>query len=156
DPAKTKSQDPLVSARGTVKLFQATFKVTLEKHIRRGHAVPKYLSTWFEPVAGTIPQAGEIPGAIRIALPRPLTAQGPRLPIGVRDDDNYLRVPGDIAQTMRASLVHRMQLSSGDRATGGNVRVAVIDQGFYPHPYFHDYGYRITREAAPGATDPSE
>src|SRR5215831_13395226 len=96
DPVKTKSPDPLVSAGGTVKLFEATFKVTLEKHIRHDPAIPKYLSTWFEPVAGKLPNTSEIPGAIRVALPRPPTALAPRLPIGVRGLGNYVRVPGDI------------------------------------------------------------
>jgi subtilisin family serine protease len=48
-----------------------------------------------------------------------------------------------------------MQLPSGDRATGGGVPVAVIDTGFYPHPYYIDYGYNITAVAAADASDPT-
>jgi subtilisin family serine protease len=155
DPAKTKSPSPLVTAHGPVKLFESTFKVTLEKHVRQDHALPASLSAWFEPADGKEPQASEIPGALRIALPRPPTPQAPRLPIGISESSD-LRVPGDIAQTMRASRVHRMQLSSKDRATGGNIRVAVIDLGFYPHPFYKDHGYRITRQAAADTSHPEK
>src|SRR6476660_7995350 len=64
DPVKTKSQSPLVSAQGTVAVFEATFKVTLEKHIRGGDKTrPCHLSEWFETVSDSLPDTSEISGA---------------------------------------------------------------------------------------------
>jgi hypothetical protein len=154
DPARTKSQSPLVSAHGTVALFESTFKVKLEKHIRQGDTtIPCHLSEWFETASGAEPVTSEIPGALQVALPRPPTPLTPRLPIGGKGP-TILHIPGDIAQLTRATRVHREVLPSGDRATGGGVHVAVIDTGFYPHPYYRDHGYRITRIGTPGGNDP--
>jgi subtilisin family serine protease len=154
DPLKTKIQSPLVSAHGTVALFEKTFKVILEKHIRRGDkSIPSRLTEWFETASGADPVASEVPGALKIGLPRPPTLLIPSLPIGVRGSTN-LRMPGDIAQLTCASRVHREVLPTKAQATGGGVRVAVIDSGFYPHPYFSGHGYRITRIPTPGGDDP--
>jgi subtilisin family serine protease len=51
-----------------------------------------------------------------------------------------------------ASAVHRQQ-SGGVRATGSGIGVAVIDTGFYRHPYFADHGYDIQRVCAEGEVD---
>lgn len=59
-----------------------------------------------------------------------------------------LRVPGDVAQVMRASAVH----STG--VTGRGVRVAMVDSGFYHHPYFKAHGYNFLSIPAPDVTEP--
>jgi subtilisin family serine protease len=68
-------------------------------------------------------------------------------------NDLAIRLPGDVAQLTRASATHRRSVSTGNRATGDGVTVAVIDSGFADHPYYRDHGYRITRMAASDVTD---
>ncbi len=65
-----------------------------------------------------------------------------------------LHLPGDVSQILGASAVHRQVLCTGDKATGGDVGIAVIDSGFYPHPYYSDYQYKITRIAADDTSEP--
>ena len=63
------------------------------------------------------------------------------------NDKFRLRVPGDIAQLMNASPVHKTGI------TGSGIKVAMVDTGFYHHPYFHEQGYNFLSIAAPDATD---
>ena len=63
------------------------------------------------------------------------------------DDKFRLRVPGDIAQLMNASQVHKRGI------TGQGVKVAMIDTGFYHHPYFKEQGYNFLAVTAPDALD---
>jgi subtilisin family serine protease len=64
-----------------------------------------------------------------------------------------LRVPGDVAQIMGATPVH------GTGVTGDGIRVAMVDSGFYHHPYFKAQGYDFLAVPAPDVTaaedDPS-
>jgi len=63
------------------------------------------------------------------------------------NDKFRLRVPGDVAQLLRASSVHERGL------TGRGVRVAMPDTGFYHHPYFQEQGYNFLAVAAPDVVD---
>lgn len=63
------------------------------------------------------------------------------------NDKFRLRVPGDVAQIMGASSVHRLGL------TGKGVKVAMPDTGFYHHPYFVEQGYNFLSVTAPDAID---
>lgn len=63
-------------------------------------------------------------------------------------DKFRLRVPGDIAQLMEAAPVHRKGV------TGSGVRVAMVDSGFYHHPYLVHQGYDLLSVAAPDITEP--
>jgi serine protease AprX len=56
----------------------------------------------------------------------------------------HLDVPHDIACLMRANLLHNIGV------TGNKVKLAMVDTGFYDHPYYSDKGYKITRLAAVG------
>ena len=62
-------------------------------------------------------------------------------------DKFRLRVPGDIAQIMRASMVHRRGI------TGRGVKVVMADTGFYHHPYFDEQGYNFLAVTTPDAVD---
>ncbi|MGH0037254.1 MAG: S8 family serine peptidase [Myxococcota bacterium] len=62
-------------------------------------------------------------------------------------DKFRLRVPGDVAQIMNASPVHRRGI------TGKGVRVAMTDTGFYRHPYFVEQGFNFLAVTAPDAVD---
>ena len=54
-----------------------------------------------------------------------------------------LRVPGDVAMLTNASATHRRTTPTNARATGAGVRVAMIDSGFFPHPFYRAHGYRL-------------
>jgi len=80
--------------------------------------------------------------------PPPLLFAGERPVPPFWNDKFRLRVPGDVAQLMNATSVHRKGL------TGKGVRVAMVDTGFYHHPYFKDQGYNFLSVTAPDAIDP--
>ena len=63
------------------------------------------------------------------------------------NDKFRLRVPGDVAQIMNCSSVHRRGI------TGRGVKVTMQDSGFYHHPYFVDQGYNFLAVTAPDALD---
>jgi subtilase family serine protease len=61
----------------------------------------------------------------------------------------HLRVPGDVSMGMNADKAHRAGF------TGKNIRVVMVDTGWYEHPYFGNRGYRYLPTAlGPGATLP--
>lgn len=62
-------------------------------------------------------------------------------------DKFRLRVPVDIAQLLQASSVHKRGF------TGKGVKVAMVDTGFYRHPYFIEQGYNFLAVTAPDALD---
>jgi subtilisin family serine protease len=146
-----------VSAEGTVARFEAMFKTQLEKHTRQEANLPagrgSYVQHWFAIKAGApAPQMDKLPGALAIALPPAPIWFAPRFPPAF--PGLTLRVPGDIAQLLMASATHR-EMVGGNRATGGGIKVAVIDSGFAHHPYFEDHGYHITRAAASDTSSPA-
>jgi subtilisin family serine protease len=61
-----------------------------------------------------------------------------------------LSLPDGVAHATNADSVHGHRLLFRGHATGRGVRVAVVDTGFAPHPYFT--GYRIERIRAPDVT----
>jgi subtilisin family serine protease len=60
----------------------------------------------------------------------------------------YLNVPDDVAQGLNATLVHQNGI------TGKGVRIAMIDTGWYAHPFFKQHNYQVSVILAPGSTDP--
>lgn len=79
--------------------------------------------------------------------PPPIFFAGERPVPPFWNDKFRLRVPGDVAQIMQATAVHRRGL------TGHGVRVAMPDTGFYHHPYFKEQGYNFLAVTAPDALD---
>ena len=60
----------------------------------------------------------------------------------------HLNVPSDVSLGLNADKAHR------DQITGRNIKVVMIDSGWYKHPYFIQRGYRFNPVVAgPGATD---
>ena len=148
---------PVVSAEGSVRLFTQVFDVKVIKRITK-RPVPGsrrlLTETSIEVPDGVIIHAPEaVPDALLVTLAQRPVLAGPSLPPD--EPGRNLHLPGDIAQLMQASAVHRQTLASGDRATGGGITVAVVDTGFPKHPYFADHHYRITRIAAQDATSPT-
>lgn len=95
--------------------------------------------------AGT-PLADLIEG-IAIEVPRDLMQPSPNPPLV-----NYphLSVPGDIAINTNAAPLHQFGV------TGTGVKVAMVDSGWYRHPFFTAQGYKVAPVTlAPGASEPS-
>ncbi len=62
----------------------------------------------------------------------------------------YLNVPDDVAQGLNATLVHQKGI------TGKGVKVAMIDSGWYPHPFFRQRNYKVNVLLTPGSTAPEQ
>lgn len=95
------------------------------------------------------PAAGGLAGLIErvYVQPPPVFFAGER-PIPPFWPDKFrLRVPVDVAAILRASFVHQHGL------TGKGVRVAMVDTGFYHHPYFQEQGYNFLAVTSPDATN---
>lgn len=61
----------------------------------------------------------------------------------------HLNVPADISLGLNAELAHR------DNFTGRGVSVAMIDSGWYKHPFFIQHGYHVNPVVlGPAATNP--
>lgn len=146
-----------VSAQGPFDLFEKTFKTKLRKRKRTLKLEQREQSfDFFDTVKDAPEPAPEsIQGALYVSIQRPpIYFQSP-LPPPVKYF--HLRVPGDVAMVLRASATHRRSTASGARATGAGVRMAMLDTGFFVHPYFKMHGYRLNpvaaADAAPPATD---
>ncbi len=63
------------------------------------------------------------------------------------NSDEYLSVPEGVAQGLNATLAHQQGI------TGKGVEVAMVDSGWYPHPFFTQRNYKVDVVLAPGATD---
>ena len=61
----------------------------------------------------------------------------------------HLRMPGDVSLGCNADRAHRSGI------TGKGFKVAMVDTGWYKHPFFVGRGYRVAPVVlAPGASDP--
>jgi subtilisin family serine protease len=61
----------------------------------------------------------------------------------------HLDVPADVATQCNAAALHRLQV------TGRGVKVAMVDSGWFRHPYFDTQGYNVAPVTlAPGAIAP--
>lgn len=144
-----------VSAEGPFSLFEATFQTKLRKRSRtlkfgaREQTVEFFDTMKDAPDPVTV----NIPGALYAAIQRPpIYFQSP-LPPPIKYF--HLRVPGDVAMLTRASATHRQKTPLGDRATGVGVRIAMLDTGFFVHPYFNMHGYRLNPLLAADAPPPA-
>ena len=137
---------PVVSATGTVALFQQTFKARLTKRVRTFYGSdPARVETAIVLAPGSSTSPDAVTGALRIVVADPPIPTVPRVP--AQTAAFSLHLPGDIAQLTAAAQTHRLLTPTDDRASGGGVGVAVIDTEFADHPYFRDHGYRIARLA---------
>lgn len=146
---------PVVSARGPVHLFQKVFGELAEpavkrvREFRRDHRPFKFSCVVAQPKPDSFKRISPKAESIS-SVDLPILA-APRTPPDTPGAN--LRVPGDIAQLTRAALVHRQEVR-GRKATGAGIGVAIIDTGFFPHPFFLDHGYDIRPIAAADATVP--
>jgi len=141
-----------VSADGPYELFEKTFRTSLRKRGRTITAAGRsHFFEFFDTVEDAPqPSVKEIVGALDVAIQRPPIFMQSPLPPPVKYF--HLRVPGDVAMLTRASATHRRSTAAGARATGADVRVAMLDTGFYVHPYYDAHGYRLNPVLAADAT----
>jgi subtilisin family serine protease len=144
-----------VSAQGPYELFQKVFKTSLRKRGRtiRGAGREHYFEFFDTKEGAPQPSFQHIPGAVDVAIQRPPIYFESPLPPPVKYF--HLRVPGDVAMLTQASATHRRRTPAGERATGAGVRVAMLDTGFYIHPYFTAHGYRLNPVSAADSVGPA-
>jgi serine protease AprX len=78
------------------------------------------------------------------AIASPLPSPNPPLL-----EEHHVRVPEELAAILGADAAHTLGF------TGRGVKVAVIDSGFYPHPYYSRQDYRIQWVATPNDPEPA-
>lgn len=144
-----------LSAQGPYDLFEKVFQTKLRKRGRilkagtREHSFEFFDTMKDAPEPSTV----NVPGAIYATIQRPpIFFQSP-LPPPVRYF--HLRVPGDVAMVTQASATHRRTTPTGASASGTGVRVAMLDTGFFVHPYHQMHGYRLNPIAAADAVPPA-
>jgi len=144
-----------ISAEGPIELFERTFQTGLRKRERTLKAGSREQTFQFFDTRKDAPEPNSsgIPGAIFTSIQRPpLLFQSP-LPPPVKYF--HLTAPGDVALLTNASAAHRRRTPAGDRATGAGVRVAMLDTGFFLHPYHVRHGYRLNPVLAADAIGPA-
>lgn len=68
----------------------------------------------------------------------------PPLEIG----EHHVKLPDQLASILKANVAHQRGI------TGKTIRVAVIDSGFYPHPFYQNKPYDIRRIATKKEPEP--
>lgn len=144
-----------VSAQGPYHLFEHAFQTKLRKRSRTLKVGAREQSFEFFDTLKDAPDPStvNVPGALYVSIQRPpIFFQSP-LPSPVKYF--HLRVPGDVAMLTQASATHRLTTPANARATGDGIRVAMLDTGFFVHPYYLVHGYRLNPLAAADAPPPA-
>jgi serine protease AprX len=139
---------PVVSAVGTLGQFQELFRTRLRRYRCCPPKDQEYSEEYssVEPGANA-PDAQVLPEAL-LVMPLTLPLPCETTPLPPPSNDFFLRHPVDIALCTRAALVHRETLASGRRATGEGVRVAMLDRGFFRHPFYDRIGFKFDVDRA--------
>ena len=145
-----------VSAEGPHDLFESAFQTKLRKRARTlRYGEREYSFEFFDTVQDAPePNVMGVAGALYAAIQRPPIFMQSPLPPPVKYF--HLSVPGDVALLTNASATHRQKTAAGDRATGSGTKVAMLDTGFFMHPYHVMHGYRLNPVAASDATPPAD
>lgn len=145
-----------VSAEGPHGLFENRFQTALRKRERVYKTRERQQTVQFFDTKRDAPEpnVANVPGAVHVTINRPPLYFASPLPPPV--PYFHLRVPGDVAMLTGASAAHRRSTPGGDRATGGGVRVAMLDTGFARHPYFLAHAYHLNPVPAPDAVGPAD
>jgi subtilisin family serine protease len=101
-----------------------------------------------------VPETGlAVPDALKDSIdfayiPRPIEPYSPsyRPPL---ENVSHLHLDG-VRAALNAPRAHRQEW------TGRGVKVAMVDSGFFPHPFFAANGYKLIASASPGADKPEE
>jgi serine protease AprX len=167
------TSDPDVIAAARRELTNLGFSVRAESATTISIAGPQ---SRFEEVFGARLQKGEaaaspVGGAVFTAAQEPVVPpvlsnliEGVALPVPPEFHESplpplasigagayrYLFVPDEVALILNATRVHR------NGTTGTDVKVAMVDTGFYRHPFYDRHGYRVNATIlAPGAANPA-
>ncbi len=144
-----------VNIAGPPDLYDAVFGVTLQPEerpvLKPGQVVgtATFVENPASDVPGLIETAGTEFGDVLegVAIEEPVYWMGPS-PFAPAKGYWHLRVPGDIAAGTGAEHAHR------GGHTGRGVHVAMVDSGWYRHPFFTTRGYNVNPVVlGPGATD---
>lgn len=138
-----------ISAEGPRPLWEKVFRTKVERQTQSLSEVHPEMGAieYFSHVADTpfeIPE--DLGGLVERAYPQrpPIFFESP-LPPWV--PYHHLRVPSDVAMVLRSEPVHK------EGVTGDGVLVAMVDTGFYKHPFYDWHGYNYNATLAPDATD---
>lgn len=135
-----------VSAEGPRELWERVFGTRVEP--RRQIVSPSIGEvTYLSHVADTpfvIPL--ELADLVERAYPQspPILFESPLPP---RVIYHHLTVPADVATVCRATPIHKVGV------TGKGVLVAMVDSGFYKHPFYRWHGYNYQATLSPDATN---
>lgn len=92
----------------------------------------------------------EIPPALKGLVERAYPQRPPTFyesPLPPRVDYHHLQVPSDVSMILRSDVARK------NGVTGKGVLVAMVDSGFYKHPFYSWHGYNYNATLAPDATD---
>jgi serine protease AprX len=135
-----------ISAEGPKELWERVFNTRVEPRQRRlspSIGEVTYLSHVADAPFTVPPELSELVERAYPQLP-PILFESPLPP---RVTYHHLNVPADIAMVCRSTPVHQAGV------TGKGVLVAMVDTGFYRHPFYDWHGYNYQGTLAPDATD---
>ena len=141
-----------INISGTPDAFEKAFRTKIvEKEVSLpSGATSTHLDSPDTDTLGLISTVGtsfaDVLEGVALEVPRaylsPASATPPAVPYW------HLDIPADVAQGCNATAVHRAGI------TGRGVRVAMVDSGWFRHPYYTAQGNNVDPVVlAPGATD---
>lgn len=141
-----------INFAGPPELFEQIFNVSLQEKEVEGVFGGSYthLDTGSSAHTGFIDSAessfGGLLEGVALEVPRLMFAASPVPPtVGYW----HLDIPHDVAAGVNATPLHRLAL------TGAGVKVAMVDSGWFRHPYFDALGYDVAPVVlGPAASEP--
>jgi subtilase family protein len=142
-----------INFTGTPDAFEREFRTKIvEREMQRpnGPSITHLGSADFKEMVGFIPtvgtQLGDVIEGVALEVPRIFLSASSTPPLV---DYWHLEVPDDVASACNASMLHRFGV------TGHGVKVAMVDSGWFRHPYFNAQQYQVAPVVlGPGATEP--
>lgn len=150
--AKPVEVKPTEKDRIEVEMKQQDFNQLFGTTLRQGEFSNRSQNRVTAATSFLVPEAplsvpDELKGAVDFAyVPRPIEfySASYRPPV---EAVPHLRLD-DVRAALNAPRAHRQDW------TGRGVKVAMVDSGFFPHPFFAANGYKLVASASPGATNP--
>jgi serine protease AprX len=137
-----------VSAEGNPDLWQRVFNRPVEQQqqpVSEAHPELGYINFYADPnEESPFDITSELTGLVERAYPQrlPIIFESPIPP---KVTYHHLQVPSDVALICRSMPVHKLGV------TGQGVLVAMVDTGFYKHPFYAWHGYNYNATLAPDA-----
>jgi serine protease AprX len=131
--------------------FEALFSTTLEAGSYSGRSEGRRtLRETFERPKEALKVPDGLAGTIDFAyVPRPVEFYAPPSYLPPIEMIEYLRLE-DVRAALNAARAHRQGWN------GAGVKVAMVDSGFFAHPFFAANGYKLIPSASPDARDPEK